>query len=59
MDNTAATTGQKPALDEKHKNLPKLSPEAKKTIWEWTVYLAKALAKAILEKISSDSSKPA
>lgn len=37
---------------EEIKKVEALSPETKKTIWEWVSYLSKSLLTAILKKLS-------
>lgn len=40
-----------------NEQLQQLTPEQKKTIWEWVKYLGKALLVAIIQKLSSNQIK--
>lgn len=40
-----------------NEQLQQLTPEQKKTIWEWVKYLGKTLLVAIIQKLSGDQIK--
>ncbi len=40
-----------------NEQLQQLTPEQKKTIWEWVKYLGKTLLVAIIQKLSSNQIK--